>query len=117
MAPLQLRSERNLVSINFFAHNTGAGNGCAKFMGAWSFCVLSAGSLHAQKFLLLGGDFGFFGDMGVGGSADLIFMGAGIFLMRVQSWSRTRVRIAASIAFLFSAYLGVLGTIVSLSHG
>ena len=33
----------NLVSASFSAHNSGAGNGCANFMGAWHFSVLSAG--------------------------------------------------------------------------
>ena len=29
---------------NFSARNSGAGNGCANFMGAWDFWVLSAGN-------------------------------------------------------------------------
>ena len=34
---------------NSSARNSGAGNGCAKFMGAWHFWVLSAGNPHAHK--------------------------------------------------------------------
>ena len=31
------------------ARNSGAGNGCADFIGAWHFLVLSAGKPHAHK--------------------------------------------------------------------
>ena len=38
------------------ARNSGAGNGCANFIGAWHFLVLSAGKTPMPiKFLLLGG--------------------------------------------------------------
>ena len=49
-----------------------------QFYGHLEKCVLSAGKPVSIKFLVLGGGgyFGFFG----GGSADFIFMGAGIFL-------------------------------------
>ena len=55
--------------------NSGAGNGCANFMDTWKKCVLSAGKPMSIKFRVLGGVLG-----GGGGSADFIFMGAGIFL-------------------------------------
>ena len=60
--------------------NSGAGNGCANFVDAWKNCVLSAGNLHVHKIPRFRGEgyFGFF--FGGGGSADLIFMGARIFL-------------------------------------
>ena len=58
--------------------NSGAGNGCAKFMDAWKKSVLSAGKTMSIKFLVLGGVFWVLG--GRGGSADFIFMGARIFL-------------------------------------
>ena len=32
-----------LASINIFARNSGVGNGCANFMGAWKNSFLSAG--------------------------------------------------------------------------
>ena len=38
-----------------FARNSGAGNGCANFMGTWKKCVLSAEKPHAHKILCLGG--------------------------------------------------------------
>ena len=58
--------------------NSGAGNGCADFMGAWHFLVLSAGKPPMPiKFLLLGGVLGFF--LWGGGSSNFIFMGVGIF--------------------------------------
>ena len=62
-----------------FVRNSGAGNGCANFMGAWNFCFLSAGNLHVHKiprFRGGGGILFFFW----GGGADFIFMGEGIFL-------------------------------------
>ena len=43
---------------------------------------------------------------------------SGPLRLRLQSWSRTRLRIAVSIAFLFRAcFKGVLGAIVPLSRG
>ena len=38
-----------LVSVKFFVRNSGPGNGCANFMGAWKTCVLSAGKAHVHK--------------------------------------------------------------------
>ena len=52
------------MSVKFFARNSGAGNGCANFMGALKNCVLSAGKTTMPiKFLVLGegGGWGFFG--------------------------------------------------------
>ena len=48
-------------------------------MDTWKKCVLSAGKTHVHKISPFrgGGEFGFWGG---GGSADFIFMGAGIFL-------------------------------------
>ena len=73
-----LFSEESSCSYNFFARNSGAGNGCANFMGAWKKCVLSAGKPHAHKsprFRKGGGILVFFWG-GRAGSADFIFMGA-----------------------------------------
>ena len=66
-----------LVSAKLFVRNSGAGNGCTNFMGAWKKCVLSAGKPLSIEFLLLGGGFG------GGGGADFIFMGARIFLTEI----------------------------------
>ena len=50
------RSAESLVSVQFFARDSGARNGCEIFMGAWHFLVLSAGKTPMPiKFLLLGG--------------------------------------------------------------
>ena len=67
-----------LVSVKLFARNSGAGNGCANFMGAWKTCVLPAGQTHALK---IPGIWGFWKG---GGSADFMFMGARIFLSTVS---------------------------------
>ena len=74
-------------------------------------CVLSAGTSHVHKIPRFrgGGLLGFF----LGGG-EL----SGPLRLRVQSRSRTRLRIAASIAFLFRAcFKGVLDTIAPLSRG
>ena len=50
------RIRKILVSVNVFARNSGAGNGCANFMGAWKKCLLPAGKPSTPiKFLVLGG--------------------------------------------------------------
>ena len=68
---------------SFPARNSGARNGRANSMGAWDFLVLSPGSPPMPiKFLVfLGRGVGFFLEGG-GGSANFIFMGAGIFLTK-----------------------------------
>ena len=61
------------MSVKKIDRNSGAGNGCASFMGAWKKCVLSAGKTHAPKipcFVRGGGCILGFG----GGSADFIFI-------------------------------------------
>ena len=62
-----------LVSVKFFVRNSGAGNGCANFMGAWKKCALSAGNKPMSiKFVVLGGGgyFGFF----FGGGVPILFL-------------------------------------------
>ena len=78
--PYQKKSDVHKIS----ARNSGAGNGCANFMGAWRFWALSAGKPHAHKISPFrgGGVVGFL--EGGGGSADFIFMGVGIFPTLVQ---------------------------------
>ena len=65
-----------------FVRNSGAGNGCANFMGAWKNALFLQEKPMSIKFLLLGGGvvFWVFG----GGSADFIFMGTRIFLILTQ---------------------------------
>ena len=64
----QRNSEFRFVRLNqkkpdvrdFSARNSGAGNGCTNFMGAWHFLVLPAGKPAMPiKFLVLVGDLGF----------------------------------------------------------
>ena len=82
------KGQKSLVSVNFFARNSGAGNGCANFMSAWKNCVLSAGNLHAHKIpRFRGGDFGFFG-----GGGRFYFIGTEIFLKRFCAFSCVRKR-------------------------
>ena len=38
-----------LVSVKLFVRNSGAGNGCANFMGTWKKCVVSAGKTRVHK--------------------------------------------------------------------
>ena len=52
--------------------NSGAGNGCANFMGTWKNCVLSAGKPMSIKFLVLGGVFWVFW----GGEVPILFLWA-----------------------------------------
>ena len=61
--------------------NSGAANGSANFMDAWKKCVRSAGKALVHKIPRFRGG-GYFGFWGGGGSADFIFMGAGIFLKK-----------------------------------
>ena len=68
-----------LVSVKFSARNSGAGNGCANFMGAWKNAFFLQEKAMSIKFLVLGGG-GVFGFLGGGGGADYIFLGARIFL-------------------------------------
>ena len=42
---VRLKFQKNPHVRNLSARNSGAGNGCANFMGAWHFLVLSAGKL------------------------------------------------------------------------
>ena len=46
-------NQKNPRVRNFSARDSGAGNGCANFMGAWHFLVLSAGKRPMPiKFLI-----------------------------------------------------------------
>ena len=71
--------QKNPRVRKILVRNSGAGNGCANFMDTWKKSVLSAGKPVSVKFLLFRGGLG-----GGGGSADVIFMGARIFLNGVS---------------------------------
>ena len=71
-------SEEILVSMKLFARNSGPGNGCANFMGAWDFGFFLQENLHAHKIPRFGGR-GWVFFFGGGGCANFIFMGVGIF--------------------------------------
>ena len=49
-----------LVSVKFFVRNSGAGNGCANFMGPWKNAFFLQDKAMSIKFLVLGGVFWFF---------------------------------------------------------
>ena len=70
------------MSVKFSARNSGAGNGCANFMGAWKKCFISAEKKAMSiKFLVLeggGGVFWVFGGGG-GGSAEFFLWARGFF--------------------------------------
>ena len=44
-----------LVSVKLFVRNSGAGNGCANFMGAWKNAFFLQEKPMSIKFLVLGG--------------------------------------------------------------
>ena len=78
------------MSVKLFARNSGAGNGCADFMGAWKNAFFAAGKPMPIKFPRFrggGGVFWFFfyfcGGRG-GGVPIFILMGARIFL--ISKW-------------------------------
>ena len=63
------------MSVKCFVRNSGAGNGCANFMGAWKKCVLSAGNPMSIEFLVLGGG-GVFWVLEGGGEVPILFLWA-----------------------------------------
>ena len=65
---------------NFSARNSGAGNGCANFMGAWFFWLFLLENPHAHQIPRLRGWCWGFLEGGGGGSANFIFMSAGTLL-------------------------------------
>ena len=72
----KLQKRRGVHKIS--ARNSAPGNGCANFMGAWHFLVLSAGKPPCPQNSPFRGGFWVFLEGG-GGSANFIFMGVGIF--------------------------------------
>ena len=74
--------QKNPRVRKILVRNSGAGNGCDNCMDTWKKCVLSAGKTHVHKIPPFRGGGGIWFFWG-GGSADFIFMGAGIFLTLV----------------------------------
>ena len=70
--------QKNPRVHKIFVRNSGAGNGCANFMGTWKNCDLSAGKPMPMKFLVFGGG-GKCWVLGGGGSADFILWARGFF--------------------------------------
>ena len=69
-------SQKNTRVRKILVRNSGAGDGCANFMGALNFCVLSAKKPPCpHKFLVLGGG-GYFGFGGGGGKVPILFLWA-----------------------------------------
>ena len=64
------------MSVKFSARHSGAGNGCANFMGAWKKGFLSAGKSHVHKIPRFGGGGGILGFFwGGGGECQFYFYG------------------------------------------
>ena len=63
-----------LVSVKFSVRKSGAGNGCANFMGAWKNAFFLQENLMPIKCLILGG--GYFGFWGGGGGVPILFIWA-----------------------------------------
>ena len=84
------------MSIKMFARNSGAGNGCANFMGAWKNCVLSAGKPHVHRIVLVLRGEGILG-FGEGGACRFYFYGREAFSEFCSSevfWRNDRMAIA-----------------------
>ena len=71
------QDQKNPRVHKMFVRNSGAGNGCANFMGASKKCALSAGKTNVHKIPRFKG--GVFGVFGGGGSADFYFYGRADF--------------------------------------
>ena len=80
------RIRKSLVSVQFFVRNSGAGNGCANFMGGWKNAFFLQEKPMSVKFLLLGG-----GGFGGGGECRFYFYGREDFSER-RSVLRKRER-------------------------
>ena len=72
--PFSLENKKILVSVKFFVHNSGAGNGCANFMGAWKNALFLQENLHSHKIPLFRGGGGIFGFCG--GQVPILFLWA-----------------------------------------
>ena len=84
--------------------NSGAGNGCANFLDAWNFCVLSAGKSMSIKFCVLG--FFFWGG---GGECRFYFYGLRgyfwLFFTHAKISQRPPSNFAAKQCFVFDKAL------------
>ena len=83
----------SLVSVKSFACNSRAGNGCAYFMGAWDFWVLSAReTLHAHNIPCFRGA-GYFGFFGGRGKCRFYFYGRRDFSEGISEPALTKARL------------------------
>ena len=109
------------------ARNSGAGNGCANFMGAWHFWFSDSHAGKppvAHKIPPLGGVVEFL--EGGGGSANFIFMGVGIFLTfetfpkipNVLNFPRTQISSENNLYFLvrWAVWASRLDTFISATE-
>ena len=93
--PLGNQNKRDVHKIS--ARNSGAGNGCADFMGAWHFWVLSAGKAPMPiRFLLLGRGHGCFWKGG-GVEVPILFLWAWGFFRNKEPNNSICARIAVRI--------------------
>ena len=72
------------------------------FIGTWKKCAPSAGRSHVHEIPRFGGEGGVFWVLGVGGGADFIFMGAGIF----PNWLGAKISAQILGAFFFRNWGG-----------
>ena len=85
--PDSLTPGRNYIRVRKIrVRNSGAGNGCANFMGAWKTMRSFCRKTYVNKMPCFRG-WGVFWVCRGGGSADFIFMGAGIFLTQERKSS------------------------------
>ena len=83
---MRLSIRKILLSVKFFVRNSGAGNACANFMGAWKNAFFLQEKPMSIKFLLLGG-----GGFGGGGVPILFLWARGFF------WVYLCVRMCARV--------------------
>ena len=81
-----MKFRKTLVSVKFSVRNSGAGNGCANFMGTSKKGVLSARKSHVHKIPRLGGG-GVFWGLG-GGECRFYFYGREDFFENNQIQSK-----------------------------
>ena len=74
--PRPLEFRKILVSVKFFVRNSGAGNGCANFMGAWKNVFFLQENRHVHKIPRFGGGGRIWG---FGGECRFYFYGRGDF--------------------------------------
>ena len=77
-------NQKNPRVRKIFVRNSGAGNGCANFMGAWKNAFFLQDKTHVHKIPRFRNG-GVFWVLGEGGSANFIFIGARSFLNKIKA--------------------------------